>query len=137
MTDSPKPRFFVGTLAYNWETKDKKLYAYAEGIPWGELHDKGYRLYRFSADLPWHDLFPPEGHEMVIAPFEEDDTREPLATDETLAAYVFEKLRRVVDRLLPGRVYHPFGNGTRSSYDKESGTIRIETFYGSVTLTVR
>lgn len=130
------PRFFVGVLAYHWETKDKKLYPYDHTCPWEELTQQGYRLYRFTADLPWHDLAPPAGHAMTVAPEEENFSKDPLPEGKSLADYVFEGLSRIVARLLPGRIYAPDGTvGTH--HDKNARTINITTRHGRVSVSVR
>lgn len=136
MSDPPAPRMFVGVLAYNWETRDKKLYPYNESCPsYEELKSQGYRLYRFSADIPWHDLCPPAGHEMVVAPFEEEETKDPLPEGQPLAAYVYEQLRKVVTRLLPGGVYGTGGLGIHTPIGAQS--ICITTRYGKISITVK
>lgn len=133
---APTPRFFVGILAYHWETKDKRFYPYDESCPILELAAEGYRLYRFKADLPWHALCPPSGLEMEVSPFEEDLTKDPLPEGQSLAAYVYGALSRIVHRLLPGRIFAPWGS-VDTQFDESSRTIHISTRYGAVTLQVK
>jgi len=130
-----KPRTFFGQLAYNWETKEKKISVYEAG---GLTKEPGFRLYRFWAELPPPNLGlePDEPLALHAEMMEEDDSRNPLPEGTKLVDYVYRGLCRVVSSLIPGRSYVPHGS-VHTGGDRDTRTIRCRTVHGAFEITVK
>ncbi len=130
-------RYFVGSLYYNWATREKRLAPCTEeGLASIHTDEPGFRHYRFSFDLPPPDLglvAPVKIIELHTHAEEEQSTREWLPKGMGLGTFVVNALSRVVRDLLPGGIYSP--NSVRT-YFQAPNAIEITTILGKVRLVV-
>ena len=120
---------FVGLLAYNWETKEKRLMPYEAP---GMKADPSERLYRFWAYLPPPDLGVASEEPLEVEVFEESETRATLPLGQTLADFVLCGISKMLWQLLPGKIVP-----VQISTPLNSKTIRVASPLGAFEITVK